>query len=279
VEKFPNLTLEKDNAKCPACSAAAHSFRVRVPGLSLFRCPQCRLVFAPINSDHGDHYHEARLIHEDREYETWNKLGFLSYWSNRLQARPGFRLLDVGCADGRLLELARLLGFSAFGVEPSRYYEAQWRARGIDARVSEVGQMSGSFDLIVAVQVIEHVRSPAVFIADCARLLTPGGSLLIETGDPDSMQARVSGRRWKYWVPAEGIGAHVSFMGRKTAATFGRWAGLELRASEPSFRSRPLAGYVRGRSWPRAVALYTLHRTSLSGGRCFWFQKQGQAER
>jgi len=126
----------------------------------------------------------------------------------------------------------------------------------------------------VARQVIEHVARPSVFIEEVARLLAPGGSALIETGDPDSMQARLSGRRWSYWIPAEGMGAYVSFIGRQTAATFGRWAGLDLCESEPTFRYRPFASYRRSKQRLLVALLgYALHRTRLTGGRCYRFRK------
>jgi len=166
-----------------------------------------------------------------------------------------------------------MLGFICRGVDVSDFYEAHWRARGIDAQVGDISQVRGSFDVVVARQVIEHVTQPFDFITNAARLLLPGGSALVETGDPDSVQARLSGPRWSYWIPAEGVGAHVSFIGRRTAATFGQRAGLELRGSVPSFKYRPFASYLRGRSFLKAGIGFVLHRTALSGGRCYWFIK------
>jgi SAM-dependent methyltransferase len=263
----------QDHAQCLDCGAEAGLFAVQPPGLKLFRCRGCRLIFVPIKYEHGQQYHESRLTNVDPETDTWNALGFLTHWRSRLRWPTGLRLLDVGCADGRLLEVARMLGISGNGVEITDFYEAQWRARGIDALVGDIGQIPGPFDAVVARQVIEHVARPSAFIANMARLLTPGGSALIETGDPDSLQARLSGARWSYWIPAEGVGAHVSFVGRQTAATYGQWAGLELKGSVPSFKYRPFVSYRRGRNLINATVGYALHRTALSGGRCYWFRK------
>jgi 2-polyprenyl-3-methyl-5-hydroxy-6-metoxy-1,4-benzoquinol methylase len=232
------------------------------------------LIFATARFDHSDEYHQSRVAHTDAMAEVWNMVGFIDHWRRRLRWNPAVRVLDVGCAEGRMLELMRMAGFKVSGIDVSDFYQSHWRVRGLDARVAEVSQVSGSFDAVVARQVIEHVTVPSAFIEECGRLLAPGGSLLIETGDPDSIQARVLGARWAFWIPAEGAGAHTSFIGRRTAALFGEWAGLRLEGSVPKFRYTPFTSYRHRKSLPLAVVGYGLHRTALSAGRCYWFTKQ-----
>lgn len=218
-------------------------------------------------------YHDARLRNRDPVAELWSVLGFLTYWSSRLRLERNARILDVGCAEGTLVELARNLGFEATGIDISGSYSTQWAMRGIDARVAEIHEISGQFDLVITRQVIEHVREPAKFFDGCSRILGQGGSLLVETGDPTSAQARILGSRWSYWIPEEGIGAHISFLGPTTVDFIARNVNLSLRESVPSFRYRPFATYRRGQNRFLALALFALHRTNLSSGRCYWLVK------
>jgi SAM-dependent methyltransferase len=60
-----------------------------------------------------------------------------------------------------------------------------------------------SFDFAYSVAVIEHVLSPARFIAQSAALVRPGGSLAIICPDYGSMARRLLGKAWPYYLPGE----------------------------------------------------------------------------
>ena len=99
----------------------------------------------------------------------------------------GKRALDVGCGAGLLTEPLRRLGAEVTGIDASPEVVAVAREHAqsmgleIDYRAGDVQQLEGEFDLITAMEVIEHVADPAPFIDALARRLAPGGLLLMST--------------------------------------------------------------------------------------------------
>jgi 2-polyprenyl-6-hydroxyphenyl methylase/3-demethylubiquinone-9 3-methyltransferase len=103
----------------------------------------------------------------------------------------GLRLLDVGCGGGLLCEPMARLGFQVVGVDASERNIAVASAHAarsglqIDYRASTVEALVAggepSFDVILNMEVIEHVADPGVFLRDCARLLERGGLMILAT--------------------------------------------------------------------------------------------------
>lgn len=94
----------------------------------------------------------------------------------------GRRVLDVGCGTGSMLiELARY--GSAEGVDAAEEAVALCRQRGLDNVKRADGPPlpfeSGSFDLVTALDVLEHVEDDAAMVRELQRLLKPGGTLLV----------------------------------------------------------------------------------------------------
>jgi 2-polyprenyl-3-methyl-5-hydroxy-6-metoxy-1,4-benzoquinol methylase len=115
------------------------------------------------------------------------------------------RLLDVGCATGDFLsEMKRQPGWSVFGIEPNheaaRYARAQVGVEVIDGLLNDAPFADGSFDAITMWDVLEHVHAPRDVIAAAARLLRPGGVLVINHPNLASIDRRLFGR---YWVGYE----------------------------------------------------------------------------
>ena len=69
---------------------------------------------------------------------------------------------------------------------------------------------SGSIDIVVAMQVIEHVPDPEVMLAEIRRILAPHGTLILTTPNTDSIAARRLGAKWRGFRPD-----HVSLRGTK----------------------------------------------------------------
>ncbi|WP_420141568.1 bifunctional 2-polyprenyl-6-hydroxyphenol methylase/3-demethylubiquinol 3-O-methyltransferase UbiG [Sphingomonas sp.] len=108
--------------------------------------------------------------------------------SRALRPLAGRRALDVGCGAGLLSEPLARLGAAVTGIDaaPENAAAARAHAEGqglaIDYRAGEVATLAGErFDLVVSMEVIEHVADPAAFIATLAALLAEDGLLILST--------------------------------------------------------------------------------------------------
>jgi methionine biosynthesis protein MetW len=104
--------------------------------------------------------------------------------------RPGARLLDLGCSDGRwTIEVARHVGATDIhGVEMREAAAAEARERGIDVVIADLSEplrayRDSSFDIVHSNQVIEHVRDTDCFMREIRRLLRPDGYVLLSTNN------------------------------------------------------------------------------------------------
>ena len=99
----------------------------------------------------------------------------------------GKSALDVGCGAGLLTEALARLGATVSGIDATPEVIAVARdhaaAMGlaIDYRAGDVIELEGRFDLITALEVIEHVAEPKAFLEALARRLAPGGLLILST--------------------------------------------------------------------------------------------------
>ncbi len=99
-------------------------------------------------------------------------------------------LLEVGCASGILLDMARQKGWSVSGIEVSPSLAETGRKNfGIDIQtgtIENAAYLDQSFDCIIMWDVIEHFLSPSKIIGKSYRLLKPGGIIVLFTQDNDS---------------------------------------------------------------------------------------------
>jgi len=99
----------------------------------------------------------------------------------------GKTALDVGCGAGLLTEPLARLGANVTGIDASPEVIAVARdhaaASGlqIDYRAGDVQELGGRFDLITAMEVIEHVAEPAAFVRALAKRLAGNGLLILST--------------------------------------------------------------------------------------------------
>lgn len=106
-----------------------------------------------------------------------------------LSCLSGLRILDIGCGAGLLCEPFARLGAQVIGVDPSPSNIAAARLhadRGhlsIDYRCTTVEEMDvrERFDVVLAMEVVEHVSDVGLFVKRCASMLKPGGLMVVST--------------------------------------------------------------------------------------------------
>jgi 2-polyprenyl-6-hydroxyphenyl methylase/3-demethylubiquinone-9 3-methyltransferase len=106
-----------------------------------------------------------------------------------LNCLESLRILDIGCGAGLLCEPLTRLGAQLTGVDPSAsniaaaWLHADKGELSIDYRCSTVEQLDGRdrFDIVLAMEVVEHVSDVGLFVNRCAAMLKPGGMMVIST--------------------------------------------------------------------------------------------------
>lgn len=103
----------------------------------------------------------------------------------------GLRLLDIGCGGGLLAEPMSRLGFQVTGVDASERgvgaasAHAAEQGLAIDYRVATAEALLAAgepaFDVILNMEVVEHVADPGEYLRTCAGLLKPGGLMIVAT--------------------------------------------------------------------------------------------------
>jgi len=143
--------------------------------------------------------------------------------------RANGRLLDVGCGNGEILQLMQWLGWRVEGVEPDPVAaEIARKQRGVHVRVGSLFDASfdsNSFDVITMSHSIEHVPDPVSLLAECRRILTPGGTIGLSTPNLDSLGYRYHHDAWFPLEPPR----HLILFTPGSLAQCIRKSGLEVQ--------------------------------------------------
>jgi len=113
--------------------------------------------------------------------------------------RPGGRLLELGFGNGQQLARMQALGWVVTGVDTDAAAVAAARERGFDARVGTLQEQrfdDGAFDAVYLSHVLEHVPDPVGLLAECRRVLAPGGRLVVITPNAASRGHGTFGAAW-----------------------------------------------------------------------------------
>jgi glycosyltransferase involved in cell wall biosynthesis len=99
-----------------------------------------------------------------------------------LAGRPPSRIIDLGCSDGRLGERLRALGHHVTGVDIVAHDGVKERLDEFVAADLDRGippEIDGPYDVVVAADVLEHVRRPGEILEQLRPLVEPGGSVIV----------------------------------------------------------------------------------------------------
>src|SRR6266850_5551648 len=226
-------------ANCNNCGACEREVVFR-PGVAqkhqIVRCMNCGLMYAYprataniVNYVAAGQTGEPMSLHTPEVIRSFDKLP--DYEPIGLDLRKllprGKTLLEVGCHAGVLLDRFRGQGWSVSGVEPDGRAANFARSHyGLDVKAStleDAGYDPATFDAVVMLHVIEHLDDPAATVQAIARVLRPGGILVIETPVYDTLMYRLLGRRERS-LSCDG---HVFFYTARTLVALLERCGFE----------------------------------------------------
>ncbi len=153
-------------------------------------------------------YELAEPVRTIRQYE-WQ--GLTSIVERLLGGLGGVRWLDFGAGNGGLVRhVLQTTSASAQGFEEGAI-AAEARAVGIPMlTAAELEQAPARFDVVTAIEVLEHTLDPLAELRRIRSLLAPGGLLLLTTGNAAPFAARLT--QWSYVIPE----IHISFFEPRT---------------------------------------------------------------
>ncbi len=186
--------------------------------------------------------------------------------------KKGGRLLDVGCATGFFLAVARKYGWEVSGVEISEFCgEYALKEFGIKLHQGFFTQAQGlkpGFDLITMWDYIEHSFTPDLDIERAHELLRPGGLLVMATPDMGSLPAKVFKHRWMGFKEHE----HLYYFTKKNLKELLVKKGFKIVSTSyagkyiaPKFFSKRLSEYSKflGAVSDKILSLPLLNKTAF----------------
>lgn len=233
--------------KCPVCNSTYCSVFLRLyddrygyPGnFQLFSCSACGHKFLQdefseelLTTLYSKYY--PRSSFKIEEYKPHEELrGSFEAWLNgekRFAFRwvsPGVTVLDIGCGFCETLGYHQVRGCKVYGVEADENARRVADKFGFNVHVGLFNPdiyENNYFDIVTMDQVIEHVKDPVETLRGVARILKPGGQVILSTPNPNGWGSKVFGRRWINWHIPYHI-QHFSIQSMKLSASE---AGLEF---------------------------------------------------
>lgn len=154
---------------------------------------------------------------------------------------PGsIRILDLGCGNGTLCGALKAFGYDVSGAEIDAVGCELARKRNKDVPIFQVGVYdspngvieNGAYDCVVATEVIEHLYAPKALPNFAARVLRPGGWLIVSAPYHGYLKNLVWSvfNYWDTHHTALWEGGHIKFFSKKTLSKLLETTGFEVVA-------------------------------------------------
>ena len=236
-------------AVCPCCgSAARHRRLYEKNACEILQCPTCGLGRAVTSDFKPEDYYTAGYFSGERsdgyadyrDAEPVLRREFARTVAFIRQYRGAGRLLELGCAYGFFLAEAQA-HYDVSGVEVAADAAEFCRKRGLRVVTGIAGEAAlvafGPMDVIVLLDVIEHLPDPRAVLEACCRNLNPGGIIALTTGDFASPLARLAGRHWRLMTPPQ----HLWYFTPESLRRLSVPLGLRLEVCDHPWKFVPLS--------------------------------------
>ena len=199
------MSLER-KIRCNLCGTGSQRLLYCLDQLEVLQCAHCGLIFTDlverpeeIAKDYSrdyfkerDEYYFRNTVEDPlRGVENSSILDF-KQWLKRIESyKPAGKILDVGCATGVFLALARERGWEPYGVDISGFAVGHAQKRfGIEGFVGNITAANfpdNYFDVITLLDVVEHFSNPVEQLIEVRRILKHDGIVLLNTPNEKSL--------------------------------------------------------------------------------------------
>ena len=220
-----------------------------VDGYSIFKCGVCGVGRTDIDNFDPSRYYDNGYFTGKFEHSYKDYIGSKEILSREFAKTLEYirsvgpakgNLLEVGCAYGLFLQQAKAY-YDVYGVElvPEAVSYCQEHGlanvkQGVLAK-DDLEKM-GVLDVAVMLDVIEHIDNVAETIGMIATHLRTGGSLILTTGDWNSIVARLVGPRWRLMAPP----LHLWYFTPDSLKKLGQRFGLKVISCAHPWKIVPL---------------------------------------
>jgi SAM-dependent methyltransferase len=234
---------ELTSIHCPICECnESATIFTRLDSLKIVRCQNCQFRFIqpqPSQKELNRFYEEGYFsgnhdFHQGKDYFqsrkeaiTAERVTGWSFLKNHVDLSQK-KVLDLGCADGALLVLARQYGATKVaGIEVNSdavaYGRNEYGLEIIQTSADSLPYDSETFDVVTAFDLIEHVRQPKHLFDEVSRVLSTGGLLL--GGCPDMGCYDDWGEGW---IGVQKNMEHLSYFDNQSLPQLATKSGFEL---------------------------------------------------
>lgn len=222
---------------CTKSSLPDNATLVRV----LYICRNCGSISVnPIPSIDDLMTYYSNYAQDDPRYlssQEWSKRSSYEIVLDICSKISDGNILDIGCADGQLLSMLPS-SFNKFGIDISERACVLSREKGIKAQCStfKSAEITNKFDLIIALDLIEHLEKPNDGINKISSILKKGGYVIIETGNAASNTARLLRENWSYTSAY----SHLHALTPKTLTLLAEKENIKMLLIKEGWHKKPI---------------------------------------
>lgn len=210
---------------CPGNNLMVRFIKNGYPIIHCMDCDHLFTDFEPTQQDinqiySDDYFYNGKVGYDDYTLEKEMLIKRGEYYANKMSKYmiPG-KVLDIGAAAGFLLKGFENKKWKGTGIEPNQSmveYGNQILGVNLIQSTIEMFELNEKFDLIIMIQVAAHICNFSSSINKLSRYLNPGGHILIETWNKDSITAKLLGRYWHEYSPP----STLNYFSKKTLRNF-----------------------------------------------------------
>lgn len=240
---------------CNLCESNSSIKLFKISSFEIVKCKNCNLIYVNPRLNQKElkkiyagnyftnpHFYEDGLGHYGYDKYFFDKDNIQENFTGRSENISNFvktgNLLDIGCAAGFFLDLARSRGWKTEGIEFSKeaveFAKNKLKLNVKRSDISKIQLRKNYYNLITMFDVIEHISDPKAVLKKINKALKLGGLLVITTPDVGSVLARFMGKNWPEF---KRVREHIYFFSEDTLTNMLNKVGFKVIKKETTGRN------------------------------------------